>query len=715
MRVLVLAPISGLAEALAAYDLQVVSAEEKPLVTVVGGFEADVVWRERRAGRGVVVLGTEDEVVEALDAGLEGAIAPASPPVVAALVRAAERRRFVPHYERLLDQIAESVEISNVEAELGRVNQPFERYSGYEASYAVGRTPMQLFRTGHQDSRHFAEVNAAVHQGAVWAGEIVDRRRDGSLCIVHTTVSGVFQCGERVGYLVTKVEQGRDLGADSGAEQRMRLLVEEAADAVFVVTPDGRLAEVNRSACRMLGIERAALMQHNLFPLLGGRTSEAWRELMAEAKPGEARTVTCSMRNPDGRVVPVELRLTQISVAMESLILILARDITERERAERELQELNRRLSELNTSLEDQVRERTRMLDEAVQRLGVVLRHAVDGLVGVRADGMITVANPAFWTLLGGRVVERLDLLGNPELVDVIRRCLTTGSLQQADVRLGERTAAVVVSPVTRGPSVIGSVALVRDVTREREVDRMKTDFIATVSHELRTPLTSVLGFAKLTKRRFESRVVPHVDDASERTRSAIASVSHNLEVITSEGERLTLLINDVLDIAKMEAGRLELALELLDLGEVVEKTVLATAVLFDDPRTVLRSESTSVMVRGDVARLVQVAINLVANAHKFTDDGEVRLWTGTEHGRAFLRVSDTGIGIPRPSQAQIFERFHQLGDALTDKPVGTGLGLAICRQLVRAHGGTITVESRVGEGSTFTVRLPLAVESGSS
>lgn len=171
------------------------------------------------------------------------------------------------------------------------------------------------------------------------------------------------------------------------------------------------------------------------------------------------------------------------------------------------------------------------------------------------------------------------------------------------------------------------------------------------------------------------------------------------------------MLINDLLDIAKLEAGRVDFVFEPLDLIEVVDRAAAATASLFEKKRLPLRTVAGPgrPRVRGDRARLIQVVINLLSNAVKFTERGSVCCALERAEGGVILTVADTGRGIAAEDLEGIFERFKQAGDNLTEKPLGTGLGLPICRQIVERHGGRIRAASRLGEGSRFMVFLPVA------
>jgi Na+/proline symporter/nitrogen-specific signal transduction histidine kinase len=231
---------------------------------------------------------------------------------------------------------------------------------------------------------------------------------------------------------------------------------------------------------------------------------------------------------------------------------------------------------------------------------------------------------------------------------------------------------------------------------RLQELDRLKDDFVSTVTHELRTPLTSIRAFSEILH--------DHPDiDSAERHRF--------LGLIIKESERLTRLINQVLDLAKLESGHADWHTSKLDLNEIVADAVSATSQIFKGRGVSVETRASErvPLVMADRDRVMQVMLNLLSNAVKFCPEGtgrvEVRLSEGASDVR--IDVRDNGVGIDREHQGVIFEKFRQVGDTLTDKPAGTGLGLAICRQIIDHFGGRLSVESEPGRGSVFSFTLP--------
>jgi signal transduction histidine kinase len=235
-----------------------------------------------------------------------------------------------------------------------------------------------------------------------------------------------------------------------------------------------------------------------------------------------------------------------------------------------------------------------------------------------------------------------------------------------------------------------------RTAERLREVDRLKGEFLATMSHELRTPLNSILGYSEFLL----------VDLAEELEPESF----EDLQSIHDNSRHLLHLINDILDLTKIEAGRLTLNFEDVEIAPLLDEVKVNNAgLLVTKPvEMTVEVESGLPAVRADRVRLSQIMNNLVSNAVKFTEQGQVRLRAFQEDGRVCLEVQDTGVGIKPGDLDDIFEKFRQVDGSFTRRAQGTGLGLAITRHLVEMHGGNIDVRSQPGQGSTFTVRLPI-------
>ena len=245
------------------------------------------------------------------------------------------------------------------------------------------------------------------------------------------------------------------------------------------------------------------------------------------------------------------------------------------------------------------------------------------------------------------------------------------------------------------------------------EMDHIKSTFLSSASHELRTPLTSVLGFAKLMDKTFRRDFLPLVPDDPSLQRKA-GHFADNLGIIRLEGERLTRLINDLLDLNKIESGRIEWRDEPLKMAALMDHVLQAlTGEIAAKPGLSVSAHADPGLppILADRDRINQVLVNLIGNAIKFTDQGRVEVTATTAKNGSLVevRVTDTGAGIPPDEQDKVFDRFYQSQheSGTHAKPIGTGLGLAICRQIVDHYGGDIWAESQPGRGSTFIFRLP--------
>lgn len=239
---------------------------------------------------------------------------------------------------------------------------------------------------------------------------------------------------------------------------------------------------------------------------------------------------------------------------------------------------------------------------------------------------------------------------------------------------------------------------LIRAREQAEEASRMKSAFLANMSHEIRTPLASILGFAELL--RDELRAMPEVP----------AHFLEFLEAIRSNGRRLLNLLNDILDFSKIEAGRMELRYEPVEVPALIDEVIAGLRALADEKSLYLTSEHAdpALTVMADPVRLSQVLVNLIGNGIRFTERGGVRVRSYRAEQQAVIEVQDTGIGISEQALPKLFREFFQEHADPNRPREGTGLGLAISMRLVRMMGGTITVQSKKGEGSTFTVLIPL-------
>jgi signal transduction histidine kinase len=250
-----------------------------------------------------------------------------------------------------------------------------------------------------------------------------------------------------------------------------------------------------------------------------------------------------------------------------------------------------------------------------------------------------------------------------------------------------------------------------KEARRQAEAaNEAKSAFMANVSHELRTPLTSIHGFAHILKKRFHELIFPNISIPDAKVERAASQMEEHLGIILGEAERLTVLINDLLDLEKIQAGKMTWHIAPLHVPDVVHLAAKATASLFENKGLAWVEEipDNLPLVNGDRDRLEQVVINLISNAVKFSDSGQITCRLFLEGNEIVVSIQDQGIGIDPADHALVFEKFMQVENSLVGKPKGTGLGLPICKEIILHHGGRMWVESALGQGSTFYFSLPV-------
>ncbi|HEX5164429.1 MAG TPA: ATP-binding protein [Thermomicrobiales bacterium] len=340
------------------------------------------------------------------------------------------------------------------------------------------------------------------------------------------------------------------------------------------------------------------------------------------------------------------------------------------------------------------------------QRTAAIVDSASEGIVVVDAAGVVTNINPAAARMFETTIDEALSMpavdlgfFSEQEIGEIFEQP-QDGSVRPVVRRRGDRvlSAAVATLQSNAGEPSSGLVWVLRDVTELAQIDEMKSEFISIVSHELRTPLTAIKGFTDLI-------IEGEVGEISEQQREF-------LEIVQSNSDRLVALINDMLDISRIESGRITLNLEGVDVPAAVEHAVVALRPLVEDKQLQIQTELVEdpATIIADRTRLQQILTNLISNACKYTlPGGWITVRSEALDGQIALSVSDTGIGIPPEALPHIFSKFYRVDQPQTRDVGGTGLGLAITKSLVEMHGGRIQIASRAGLGTTVRFTLPVA------
>ncbi len=535
----------------------------------------------------------------------------------------------------------------------------------------------------------------------------VDGYRVGTLCIIDR-VSRTFDQQQRsllrefatlAEAELRQHELNQLLARQSEAEERVRVVAESVADIIVAVDLRGRIVFANGAARTLFGdAPDGALVGRPASQVVSDRSPGEIAALIAKAESGNpSERLEVLAKSQSGETVPLDVTFAPAHLDGERVYIASGRDLTEQRLARRALERIS-------------------------QQQQLILASSADGIVHIDQDGFVVYANPSAHRMLhrpddwlSGQhlhsVTHPPDVDGRvePWMASPVWRTLANGEVVSGQRDMFRRSdgqsfpVSFTSAPVSEDGVVTGAVVVFADVSEQAEIERSKDEFVSLVSHELRTPLTSLKGSLGLVT---GGVFGPLPEEAHEMLRVAVSNT-----------DRLVRLVNDILDLQRVDAGRLQLHLQPYGLVHIVRDSVASVSGVFTDRGLVLENlvemqEDLQVLCDGD--RIVQVLTNLLGNAAKFSRAGSTVtitsfIETDTFEGADYvvIEVADQGRGIPPERLDRIFERFEQVDSSDARHGSGSGLGLAIARVLVEMHGGRLTVTSEPGVGSVFSVTLP--------
>lgn len=359
-------------------------------------------------------------------------------------------------------------------------------------------------------------------------------------------------------------------------------------------------------------------------------------------------------------------------------------------------------LGELAKNISDIAQEfnkRLKQADEEKLKMETIIRNMSDGLMLVDTKGKILLSNPAIKKFFGinsdieGKTL--METLRRSELMEVVNSVLGTNQGMSREIEViypKELYLMITAAPFLSKQGISGVVLTFHDITKLKQLENVRKDFVASVSHEIRTPITAIKGFA-------ETLLEGAIDDKENAYKF--------LETIKNQSERLNSLVSDLLTLSEIEVGDIKIEKKLIDLNDVVD-TVFATLTVKAQLKGLyLKKEIPhSLKIKADSDRLIQILLNLVDNAVKFTEKGGVTVKVKSDEEKDFCEISveDTGIGIPKEHLHRLGERFYRIDKARSRTLGGTGLGLAIVKHLVKAHGWRMGIESTLGKGTKVKI-----------
>ena len=610
----------------------------------------------------------------------------------------------------ILDSAKLSIISTDANGIIQTYNAAAQQLLGYREKEIIGKVTPEIFHDRDEIVQRSIMLNEELGQNIVPGFEafvakarigIADEQnwtyvnKEGKRFPVILTMTALHN---NDGNIIGFVAIARDMSLQQKTEEeisRFKTTLDMTLDCVFMFSPDSlRYFYANQGAMEQVGYSYNELLRMTPVDLIPEFDVTSFRELLNPMIDGKRNAVTFETfnRHRTGNLIPVEIFIQYIyPVDQEPRFVVIVRDITERKRAAESLA-----LAE----------ERSRLL----------LESAGEGIFGLDLDGRTTFVNPAAARMLG---YEPPELIGQ-FIHEYIQHSFLDGSrypyefsptyaainqaiIQRVSNEVMHRKDASVfpveytVTPIRKNDNTAGAVVIFNDITERKKVEQIKNEFISTVSHELRTPLTSVRGSLGLL-----------VGGAGgELTEQA----GNLINIANKNTERLLLLINDILDIEKIEYGKLDYNYKLIDIQEFIEMAIQANNAYGEqfDVKYNMTQCPDEIKVYADEDRLMQVMNNLLSNAAKFSDDAQhVEISAVQRVNKIRISITDNGKGIPQTFQKHIFEKFAQADASDTKQLGGTGLGLSITKAIVEQHGGRIDFISRKNLGTTFFFDLPV-------
>jgi len=357
-------------------------------------------------------------------------------------------------------------------------------------------------------------------------------------------------------------------------------------------------------------------------------------------------------------------------------------------------------LTQTFNDMANRLKETLEDIENEKNKLSTVFLHMTDGIVAFSRDGELIHHNPTAERMLGIKLGD--GKLGFKEIFGDIVTMKEVFSLRRPNViqvgkDIGKKSLEISFAPFSRGNIQRGVLAVIHDVTQQKRADEIRKEFVANVSHELKTPITSIRSYAET--------LADSDDSLPEETRQNF------LSVIVNESDRMNKIVQDLLALSKFDAGEVVVDIKPFDINQSIKNIydMMILDIKKQGLELIIDIEKQLPEIMGDKSRIEQVLINIVSNAVRYTPEGgKITISAGASGSNIWIKVSDTGVGIPKEDIPRLFDRFYRVDKARTRAYGGTGLGLSIAHEIITKHGGSIQVESELDKGTDFIILLPI-------
>ncbi|UFU00544.1 ATP-binding protein [Radiobacillus kanasensis] len=624
------------------------------------------------------------------------------------------------------------VAITDAKGKFLSVNQKFCDISKFSEKELIGEHYLRLSVPDQKDT--ITDIDTQMEDGRIWSGELKNQRKDGSIYWVYATIVPYFDENRRIQQFVSiqqeitaikehqvqleasihehektkeTLQRFNQLNHALSTTYKKQELVEEVLDHIASIYKIDKGILFLHQSDEYSGIGISKNEEHEFkrsFQIVTNRlqsnpiTYTTERKTEKEATGYHTNTTSYDLHAP-------------ITNSAEELMAVLIITRIDHPFDEKEILEIDGILKRIALSLERieffEQTENNRQLNQDI------IDNINEGIQFVNQEGCLIHYNQKWLDFFAiGHVPDSISLYQyetwsacslehvheKEKLEKFMKEAIFEEDNQEVTYQFEvenshSRVLVVYAEAVYHAGQRMGTLFVYRDITAEYEVDQMKSNLVSTVSHELRTPLASVLGYTELM---INKELKP---ERQERY----------LKTIHKEAQRLTSLINDFLDLQRMEAGRQEYVMKKVDMVQLASDVVNSFEAKRKSHPITIKNPSQSAFVMADARSMTQLYNNLIGNAIKFSPDGgDIVISFNTSDDQLFIHISDNGIGIPDHEINRLFTKFHRIDHSDQRKIGGTGLGLAICKEIVDAHNGKITVRSEVEIGSVFTIILPL-------